>query len=370
MIYNVNLPESEALNIAALSGIFSDTTNSYKYIYFLSLLDILERRLFDVSEPVKLRELTIEMLANSWYPHTYFKLSFGSQDKITEKLDAMSLQVTDSILKFNDPDKRELREIISKQKLDSSLERFVPFRILRTFFEKELKGVKDHVVNARVKEFSSTEYDMKKPFYKFNIDDAIVIHPDWAKYFAVNYAIVRGWVAWEWFTYMQRCNSNVPAVGNKLFPPQERASLAEQKKYWNVVLENAPVHCIFSKKPITEKAPPLDHYLPWSFVAHDQLWNLIPTLSSVNSSKSNNLPSGQYHRDFVQLQHLSLVTTHQHFTEQVWTKYVEHYIMDLKIMDKNDLLNLEVLQNAYQPLLTSLLSLASRQGFSPDWTYR
>ena len=30
--------------------------------------------------------------------------------------------------------------------------------------------------------------------------------------------------------------------------------------------------------------------MPWSFVANDEMWNLTPTFSSVNSSKSNYLP--------------------------------------------------------------------------------
>lgn len=29
---------------------------------------------------------------------------------------------------------------------------------------------------------------------------------------------------------------------------------------------------------------------PWSYMAHDQLWNIIPSTASVNSSKSNILP--------------------------------------------------------------------------------
>ena len=30
--------------------------------------------------------------------------------------------------------------------------------------------------------------------------------------------------------------------------------------------------------------------MPWSYVAHDELWNLHPTTKAINSSKSNNLP--------------------------------------------------------------------------------
>lgn len=51
----------------------------------------------------------------------------------------------------------------------------------------------------------------------------------------------------------------------------------------------------------------LDHFIPWSFVSHDLLWNLIPSDSSINSSKSNNLPDlNIYLPKLAKLQHHSL----------------------------------------------------------------
>jgi hypothetical protein len=43
-----NLPNSDNLNISAFSELFNDTTNSYKYLFFLAVLDILEERHFDI----------------------------------------------------------------------------------------------------------------------------------------------------------------------------------------------------------------------------------------------------------------------------------------------------------------------------------
>src|SRR5438552_9065936 len=94
------LPFSTQLDIAALSRLFSNTTNSYKFVFFLSYLDILKRRDFTDSEPISFREITVEILANTWYPHTYFKLSFGLQDLITAKLDSLRLDISEPILKF------------------------------------------------------------------------------------------------------------------------------------------------------------------------------------------------------------------------------------------------------------------------------
>lgn len=33
-----------------------------------------------------------------------------------------------------------------------------------------------------------------------------------------------------------------------------------------------------------------NHFIPWSFVMNDELWNLMPMDSSLNSAKSNRLP--------------------------------------------------------------------------------
>ena len=44
------------------------------------------------------------------------------------------------------------------------------------------------------------------------------------------------------------------------------------------------------KGELTEKDISIDHFVPWSYVANDEIWNLHPTTKSINSAKSNNLP--------------------------------------------------------------------------------
>ena len=34
----------------------------------------------------------------------------------------------------------------------------------------------------------------------------------------------------------------------------------------------------------------IDHFIPWSFIASDEIWNLTPTFKRVNINKSNDLP--------------------------------------------------------------------------------
>lgn len=378
------LPPSDTLDISALSRLFSETTTSYKYLYFISLLDILKRRQFEVLSPISFQEIIVEMLANAWYPHTYFKLSFGTQDKITQKLDSLNLEISEPILKFTDTDKKILRKTIASQPLNdiiSYFKKYVPYRILCPFLEQELKEEnisrgRGNDLDRAMPSIAEKYFESQKPLYYFNANkqsdcESIIFHPEWAEYIEKNYSIVKGWASWEWLTYMQSKNPNIPNVVNKLFIPQERDSLSKQRKYWKTILEHQDIDCIYSKIKLDPKSKiSLDHYLPWSFVAHDQLWNLIPTIPSVNSSKSNNLPAAQYFEEFIKLQYLGLTISSQQKTRKLWLRDVECYVADLKVDQADDLLNLEILRKAYENTIFPLISLANIQGFSSNWVYQ
>ncbi|MBD2156165.1 HNH endonuclease domain-containing protein [Leptolyngbya sp. FACHB-16] len=369
------LPESAEVNIAALSRLFADTTNSYKYVFFISMLDILKRRNFDALQPIAFKELIIEMLANAWYPHTYFKLSFGIRDKIAESLDSLTLDIQEPILKFTDTDKKLLRAAIDDQDLKQviqKLRRYVPFRLIVPFFENELANIenrhKGNTLDVLVPKVAETHFGDRKPLYRFDSDNysscnAIILHPSWAIYLEKHHAIVRGWASWEWLSYMQKRNPNTPSIIHKLFAPNKRESLSKQTVYWRIVLENIDLRCIYSGQPIEINNFSLDHYLPWSFVAHDQLWNLVPTLPEVNSSKSNDLPSPGFFEKFVEAQHRGLRVCHEKLATQQWNKTVETYINDLGIQNQDDLLDLEKLGNSYSHVIQPLVSLAINQGF-------
>ncbi|NCA72808.1 MAG: hypothetical protein EOM91_22690, partial [Sphingobacteriia bacterium] len=149
-------------------------------------------------------------------------------------------------------------------------------------------------------------------------------------------------------------------------------TLIRQTKYWRTILADADrpeLRCIYSGTILTAEAFALDHYLPWSYVAHDQLWNLIPAPAAVNSSKSNNLPSPGYLRDFVVLQHRGLVTASRIMPKTTFAKLTEDHLADLHLPSPAALLDIEQLSRAYEQNIGPLITLATNQGFTPDWQY-
>ena len=87
-----------------------------------------------------------------------------------------------------------------------------------------------------------------------------------------------------------------------------RNSLTKQHNYWDMVMDiGGPIHCIYTGKELHQQDYDLDHFIPWSFVSHDLLWNLIPSDGSINSSKSNKLPELDFYLPkLANLQHHSL----------------------------------------------------------------
>lgn len=121
--------------------------------------------------------------------------------------------------------------------------------------------------------------------------------------------------------------------------------------------------CIYSDRQIDLNRFSLDHYLPWSFVAHDRLWNLIPTFPEINSAKSDRLPTSEDFDRFVALQHRGLIISDREQSAAQWSKTIAEYSEDLGIAI-DELRDLDKLKTAYSRTISPLLSLATNQGFS------
>lgn len=375
-----HLPAADGLNIGALTGLFRNTTNSYKFVFFLALLDLLRRNRFDAERPYTYAEITVEMLSVAWFAHTYFKLSFGSTDQIANKLDALAVGGSDAE-RLMANHRGTLRAALAAHDLRdaASLMNFVPYRLVRPFVDCVLTTAekKSNRLNDIILGYVNAQFNLLRPLYRFDGNDlrsctGIRWHPDWVTYLQTHFRIIQSWTSWHWLGYMQRRNPATPAIATKLFPPAKRDALTSQSKYWRRILQAddaRQLRCIYSGEPLAADAFALDHYLPWSFVAHNQLWNLIPTPARVNSSKSNNLPSSDYFSGFVELQHNGLLIAQRLFGAREFGKFTEDYLADLHVSDSAALLDFDQLYGAYEQNLGPLITLATNQGFSPDWRY-
>ena len=285
------LPTSNDINIGALAGSFGSVTNSYKFYWMLALLDAVQEQ---HQRTISLQWLLCRMVAHVWHPVHYFRLQFGKSDKFSEcaelvklesglAIDASVFDVTEICMKL--PKGSAARRVLEERG------RFVPYRFIRPFFETEIQGLKDHEVNGRITDLASQHFNSDRPpMYRF-VGRDIELAEAWFLYISEHLEVLRGFCYWHLVLYLQAKNPNVGNLASKLTPPVER-DLSQAKKFWQLALKAGEAQkCIYSGFAVPASGFSLDHFLPWSFVAHDALWNICPTLPEVNSAKGDRLPS-------------------------------------------------------------------------------
>lgn len=92
----------------------------------------------------------------------------------------------------------------------------------------------------------------------------------------------------EKFNYAPKIASKVKGISENNI---HRSSLT---KYKNVLLEqfkDGKILDFYTGKELSEDDISIDHVIPWSYIYSDDIWNLVITSNSYNSSKSNAIPS-------------------------------------------------------------------------------
>jgi hypothetical protein len=138
--------------------------------------------------------------------------------------------------------------------------------------------------------------------------DHIVVNPLWENYLKLHAGILRQFCYWNLVVYLQAKNPNAPDIPNKLIKLPVRKALNEQRKFWDIVInELGSVDCIYTNSRLTISNYAVEHFLPYAFVSHDLMWNLIPADRSFNSSKSDKLPPlEKYFKPYFNLQRTAL----------------------------------------------------------------
>ena len=345
----MTLPNSRKLPISAFAGIFSNTTATYKFYWFVAMLDIVVK---ERKTRISFWEIIAGMVAESWYPIHYFKLSFGKSDSLFDK----SLEIQNAFQISIESDKDKIKKYLldnlnGTKKFLRVFTLNVPYRFLSPW----IKYTYDEDVVAKSQRF---ENDCLYAIY----GDEIVINDNWVEYLTEHYTILRDFAFWNLTEFLQKRNPNVPDVPSKLIKPILRDSLTKQHKFWDAYIETVgSIRCIYTNKPLIAKDYDLDHFIPWSFVSHNLLWNLLPADSSINSSKSNNLPPLDiYLKPYAELHHNALKTIYpKNPNNKILEDYLTVYdsVGELVRMSDDDFCN--VFQKTFSPLA----QIAENMGF-------
>ena len=368
-----SLPASSKLPIEHLATAFSNVTNSYKFCWFLSILEYITEHQIPI---MPLNILLAKMIASVWYPINYFRLSFGKQDRLSQialriktehdlAIDAKKSQLVRSVVAYINTNSILAKDIVS-------LGRFVPYRFLRPFFASELRGTPDWKGDDLIVGLAEeTFYDKSKlGLYHFikHPEDGIEVQQDWFEYLQKHTYILTGFCLWHLLNYLQKNNPNVPNIANKLFEPEQR-DLRQARAFWDIAFDQLGyIRCIYSDQVMQKRHFSLDHFLPWRFVTHDLLWNIIPVPLHVNSSKSDSLPNiDLYFNSFIQLQYKAM----QVVANSPKKKLLEDYTLLFKqdAVAEIQAASFKQFRQILQETIVPQIHIAKNMGFTANWTY-
>ncbi len=369
---STSLPSAPSLPVPDLAASLRDVTNSYKFYWLLAILDHVRE---GGAATVAIDELVARMVVAVWYPSNYFRLSFGKQDKLGEAAlalrDAAQVPPNAPRAQVMDAARAHMAAGSAAGKMIRRLDKYVVYRFLRPFFAAQVRGVPDWEVNRRIVELAAQSFARGEApcLYRFGEEGrSIELHPRWQEYLQHNLAIVTGFCLWSLVTYLQRNNPNVPNIAGKLAEPGQR-ELGTARRFWRTVLAvQGPLRCVYSGE-LLEGVASLDHFLPWSFVAHDLLWNIAPTAPSVNSAKSDRLPDfARYFEPFAAQQYAAVQAVAQQARHAA---LLEDYILLLKTPSVEALRGLpfDAFRRVLEETLAPQVQIARSMGFAAGWSY-
>lgn len=297
------LPEyTNDLDMEKFIHMLDDTTECYKFYWFDAILSILATG----KQEMSFDEIINEMIVSAWYSVAEYHLHLGRKDTsgnilnsleraINKLIDCSGLESTverDVIIESI----KKNEKILHDEKYQIS--KMVPYRLLSPFLT-DVEG-NDKLWNQTRRLIAYIDLLNESACLPYKIINApalkkkIVVSERWKQMFLDNYVPIRGWIKMKKVKYLQDRNPGVPGIVYKLEPENENTrKLSYVRVLWNEIMKNIAVKDIYNQSELHFNDYEMDHFIPWSYVANDELWNLIPMDSSLNSSKSNKLPDWQ-----------------------------------------------------------------------------
>ena len=142
----------------------------------------------------------------------------------------------------------------------------------------------------------------------------------------------------KWAQLLEKFNfapKSANKVSNLSLNKIKRNTLTKFKEQLLKQFEDGKIIDFYSGEEISEDDITLDHVIPWSFMYSDNIWNLVITSKSKNSSKSNKVPSKE-DIDKLKLRNKKLINLvsesfKQDLKEAEELNYVDKFYFDMRV---------------------------------------
>ena len=287
------------LDIEGFSHMMKDPSYCYKFYWLEAIVQLISEGVQNTTFDAVINE----MICNAWYSvrEFYIHLSGIQVDvQVRDGLERAVLRLAEVSNLPANASKVEIRNAIKEhdEELKAAKEQLtnmVPYRALAGFFRKGDSAVDWNSIRRMTAYIEKINRDVVLLPYTLGesskLKKEIYFQPTWMEMFQDNTVSILGWIQYEKVKWLQNNNPEVPGLVYKLAPMDEKMrKLDKVRKLWEGILTLGEVRDVFTQDAMVPKQYDVDHFIPWSFVMNDELWNLMPMDSSLNSAKNNRLP--------------------------------------------------------------------------------
>ena len=249
----------------------SKKTSTYKYAFFKSILD----NLFNVDDKLE--------LDFSYLSYSFSKMYWN----LIAKYKLPQYQNGDRESKIE----MAIHNIINNNQLLDEID----FDSLNIEVQEEYLSKTKNIIAINV--VGALYSDLNSNIYGFDKSKKKIWFSEESYNFLTKYkSALENLNYYAWILWMENnlniANKEEGNLAIKLDDSTKRESLELFKK--SLFDKGDILECFYCGNPISLRCCHMDHFIPWSFVKDDKIWNLVFSCSHCNESKNNKIPSKEY----------------------------------------------------------------------------
>ena len=276
---------------SALSVVFTSKSRndtSYKFGFLKSIID----NLYNVDENLT---LTFDQLFSK-FGEIYWNLvlKYGLRQKAAtydNRATALERVLHTSVVKYGITEPIPYESLTAQMMIDIS-------------HQVKVK-CKENVVGALFE-------DTKRLFYSFSKNgEWLRINPKMYAFICKHKILIEKLNYYEWAKFLEKVNdeSITTKLLNKIDESAKRNNLSV---YRNILFEEFESKtCFYCGKRLVPGRIEVDHFIPWSFIKDDNLWNLVLSCPTCNNKKRDKLPDHEFLARIVDRNKSILIESHK-----------------------------------------------------------
>lgn len=266
----------------------SRNTSSYKYGFLKSIID----NLYNVDEHLKLTFYQLFMKFAEIYWNLVLKYSLHQQKPTSNNRSS------------------KIEQILHDARERYDLEEIIPFESLTSYEQFDIEKRVEKECSRYV--IGALDADMENLFYSFSKKEQwIQINPRIYTFICQHQFVIEKLNYYEWARFLEKVNDDQTA--DHLLTKIDESSKRNNLSYYREILfDEFEARCFYCGKPVDPHHVDVDHFVPWSFVKDDQLWNMVLACPECNRRKNDRLPA-QYYLDHLIVRNKQLADINRNY---------------------------------------------------------